>query len=50
VDLEAAPRPNDRTGTAGADRAWEKPRMRRLATSEAENSTGIGPDAETVAS
>jgi hypothetical protein len=31
-------------------RAWKAPRARRLATSEAENSTGIGPDAETVAS
>jgi hypothetical protein len=31
-------------------RAWAPPSARRIATSEAENSTGIGPDAETVAS
>ena len=31
-------------------RAWAAPSARRLATSEAENSTGLGPDAETVAS
>lgn len=31
-------------------RVWKTPAARRLATSEAENSTGLGPDAETVAS
>jgi hypothetical protein len=31
-------------------RPWAPPRTRRLATSEAENSVSIGPDAETVAS
>ena len=31
-------------------RAWAPPAARRLATSEAENSASIGPDAETVAS
>jgi len=31
-------------------RVWSAPSARRLATSEAENSTDTGPDAETVAS
>lgn len=31
-------------------RAWAVPRARRLATSDAENSTGIGPDSETFVS
>lgn len=30
--------------------AWIVPAVRRLVASDADNSTGIGPDAETVAS
>ena len=35
----------------GSDRrAWVVPTVRHLIASDADNSTGIGPDAETVAS
>lgn len=42
TDITASP--------AASRRPWAAPRARRLATSEAENSPGLGPDAETVVS
>lgn len=43
-------RVGDPTDSPAGKRSWIRPHARRLATSEAENSTGLGPDAETVAS
>jgi hypothetical protein len=45
----AAVADDDKAATDVA-RPWVAPRLRRLATSHAENSTGIGPDVETVVS